>query len=280
MSAGSHFDSKLAQLRVEANLTLMDVAELTGVDYRTIHSWECGRNMTINDNVDTKNVKLYCELFDISRNQLDNYILTAYREAHKSDVFMKEIITPLRQYRLDHNISLNYILKELGIAKSVFYNWENGKIRRPKDPNDFKKLAAIYNLTEEELDKLFSNSYMPSEYATKSTTAKSDKPSRIHKKDGSVVDIKATSAKPVEEPKVIEKPIEKPTKEIKVIEKPTEEPIKEPVKPLNIKLKTEPTKVSKDNSKYTKMLKNIYGKIDYRDFITIQALVDMRKEQA
>lgn len=59
----------------------------------------------------------------------------------------------LRILRIKHDLSQEEIAQKLGVNKASYNRKENGKMAFSL--NDVKKLKKIFNLTPEEVDKIF-----------------------------------------------------------------------------------------------------------------------------
>lgn len=80
--AGTHFDSKLAKCRIDAKLTLSQVEQLTGLDYRILQRWEAGGTQTPRSKMYGKIANL-AELYGVTVADIENMIASAYSFAKK-----------------------------------------------------------------------------------------------------------------------------------------------------------------------------------------------------
>ncbi|HOY91553.1 MAG TPA: helix-turn-helix transcriptional regulator, partial [Bacteroidales bacterium] len=84
---GSSYVSELTKLRISSGLSLMEVEELTGIDYRVVSDWETGKVRTpkVADPKKQSSVILLCELYDITMLQFEYFMNEAYYHAHKEE---------------------------------------------------------------------------------------------------------------------------------------------------------------------------------------------------
>ena len=147
--------STLAQMRVEANLTLKDVEDLTGIPIGTLGGWETGRVRSLesgNGGRSTYEYKIndYCTLFDISREDLDMYLNQAY--------LLKNSNTTSNVFVLKKPERFGRIHKKNGeiieVIKPAPAKLEINKENKSENRKERKKMETCINITKDELMQL------------------------------------------------------------------------------------------------------------------------------
>ena len=152
----SSMKSALAQMRVEAKLTLKDVEDLTGIPTGTIGGWETGRVRSLesgNGGRSTYEYKInnYCTLFDISRDDLDMYLNQAYllknNNTTTSNVFVLK--KPERIGRIHKKTG-----EIIEVMKPAPAKLEIKKENKSETRKERKKMEACVNITKDEIMRL------------------------------------------------------------------------------------------------------------------------------
>lgn len=152
----SSMKSALAQMRVEAKLTLKDVEDLTGIPTGTIGGWEAGRVRSLesgNGGRSTYEYKInnYCTLFDISREDLDMYLNQAYllknNNTTTSNVFVLK--KPKRIGRIHKKTG-----EIIEVMKPAPAKLEIKKENKSENRKESKKMETGINITKDEITRL------------------------------------------------------------------------------------------------------------------------------
>ena len=144
--------SALAQMRVEAKLTLKDVEDLTGIPIGTLGGWETGRVRSLesgNGGRSTYEYKIndYCTLFDISREELDTYLNQAY--------LLKNNNTTSNVFVLKKPERLGRIHKKNGeiieVMKPAPVKLEIKKENKSENRKERKKMETCVNISKNDI---------------------------------------------------------------------------------------------------------------------------------
>lgn len=195
---GSSYVSELTKLRISSGLSLKEVEELTGIDYRVISNWETGKVKTprVADPKKQSSVILLCELYDITMLQFEHFMNDAYYHAHKEE-FMSKYQTEFRKLRNKNNVTRNDIQKALCWPEWKVGFLDTGRLEKVTD-KEFDMLSLLLKTPVNDIADILTIDYIgpakttSNKKVTKRTKAKT---------------IKLTKEKPVVTPKIENKKI-------------------------------------------------------------------------
>ena len=195
---GSRYVSKLTKLRISSGLSLVEVEELTGIDYRIISCWETGKVKTprVADPKKLASVILLCELYDITRSQFEYFMNEAYCYAHKEE-FTPKYQTEFRKLRTKNNVTRDDIKKALCWPEWKARFLDTGKLKKVTD-KEFNMLSLLLNTPVNDIADILTVDY--------TGPAKTTSNKKVTKKTKAKT-IKLTKEKPIVAPKIENKQI-------------------------------------------------------------------------
>lgn len=195
---GSSYVSELTKLRISSGLSLMEVEELTGIDYRIISYWETGKVKTprVADPKKLASVILLCELYDITMSQFERFMNEAYCHAHKEE-FTPKYQTEFRKLRTKNNVTRDDIKKALCWPEWKAGLLDTGKLKKVTD-KEFNTLSLLLNTPVNDIADILTVDY--------TDPAKTTSNKKVTKKTKAKT-IKLTKEKPIVAPKIENKQI-------------------------------------------------------------------------
>ena len=111
----------LRKSREKLHLSQIEVAKLINVDNSTISGWETGK-----DTIPLEQLIKYANLFKYSLDYLFGLTQSNnFKKVYKIDLSI--IGKKIKEQRVNNNLTLEDVEKELNTTKSTFWAYENGK---------------------------------------------------------------------------------------------------------------------------------------------------------
>lgn len=193
---GSSYVSELTKLRINSGLSLYEVEELTGINYRVMSDWEIGKIKTprVTDPKKQSGIILLCELYDITVSQFEYFMNDAYCHAHKEE-FMSKYQTGFRKLRIKNKVTRNDIQKALCWPKYRVGLLDTGRLEKVTD-KEFDMLSLLLNTPVNDIADILIVDYI----GPAKTTSNKKVTKRAKAKT-----IKLTKEKPIVTPKIEDK---------------------------------------------------------------------------
>lgn len=156
---GSSYVSELTKLRINSGLSLREVEELTGIDYRIMSSWEIGKIKTlrVTDPKKQSGIILLCELYDITVSQFEYFMNDAYCHAHREE-FTSKYQTEFRKLRTKNNVTRNDIQKALCWPEYRVGLLDNGRLEKVTN-KELDTLSLLLNTRVNDIADILTADY-------------------------------------------------------------------------------------------------------------------------